>query len=186
MEGRMEGCPALFIYDLQLVPAVQRKGLGKHLMQVLEMIARKQSMSYIMLPAVTDCISAHRFIEMLATHGVFFSRGAVVCVQSKLRGFERDSEYTVESTHQMWSKNVQPTPRTPEPASQGGPASPNLPPSSPDITTTHYTLRTTPILAPTRIPWEKPPLDPLWTPSGPPLDPLTKGKLPNGLPCALA
>jgi ribosomal protein S18 acetylase RimI-like enzyme len=35
MEGRMVGAAALFVYDIQLAPAVQRKGLGKFLMQVL-------------------------------------------------------------------------------------------------------------------------------------------------------
>jgi len=34
----------LYLYELQLAPSVQRKGLGKHLMQLAELIARKAGM----------------------------------------------------------------------------------------------------------------------------------------------
>ena len=34
--NQMKGEPALFIYDIQVEEAFQRKGLGKHLMQVCE------------------------------------------------------------------------------------------------------------------------------------------------------
>lgn len=36
----------LYLFELQLVPEAQRKGLGKHLMQVLELTARKQGMQW--------------------------------------------------------------------------------------------------------------------------------------------
>ena len=36
------GEPALYIMDIQLETSFQRKGLGRHLMRTLEMIARKQ------------------------------------------------------------------------------------------------------------------------------------------------
>jgi len=37
---------ALYVYELQLAAAVQRKGLGKHLMIICELIARKQGMHW--------------------------------------------------------------------------------------------------------------------------------------------
>jgi len=40
-EGPLE---ALYVYELQLAPEAQGKGLGKHLMQVCELAARKQGM----------------------------------------------------------------------------------------------------------------------------------------------
>lgn len=44
-----EGEPCLFVYDLQLDETVQRKGLGRRLMQIVELMARKQMMSFVML-----------------------------------------------------------------------------------------------------------------------------------------
>jgi hypothetical protein len=71
-------------------------------LQVLELISRKQSMAVVMLPVVTGCESAERFVERT------------------LHGFERDAEYTVEASYQMWTKAATWTstlaPRSPEPA----------------------------------------------------------------------
>lgn len=36
-----EGIPVLYVYELQLEPRVQGKGLGKFLMQLIELIAHK-------------------------------------------------------------------------------------------------------------------------------------------------
>ena len=44
----MEGHPVLFVYDLHVQKESQRKGLGRHLMSLLELIARKQMMIGIM------------------------------------------------------------------------------------------------------------------------------------------
>ncbi|CAO2835399.1 unnamed protein product [Amaranthus hypochondriacus] len=44
-----EELPVLYVYELQLEPHIQGKGLGKFLMQLLELIARKNSMAAIML-----------------------------------------------------------------------------------------------------------------------------------------
>lgn len=40
LEGRMEGMPTLFVYDIQLTSSIQRKGLGKHMMQVSQFCLR--------------------------------------------------------------------------------------------------------------------------------------------------
>jgi hypothetical protein len=45
----MEGGPALFVDDLQLTREAQRKGVGKLIMGLMELIARKQRMSFVMV-----------------------------------------------------------------------------------------------------------------------------------------
>lgn len=44
-----EEIPVLYVYELQLEPCFQGKGLGKFLMQLLELIARKNRMGAVML-----------------------------------------------------------------------------------------------------------------------------------------
>ncbi|GAQ83315.1 acetyltransferase [Klebsormidium nitens] len=44
-----EDVPVLYVYELQLGDKVQRHGLGKFLMQLMELIARKSSMKGVML-----------------------------------------------------------------------------------------------------------------------------------------
>ncbi|KAK8470432.1 hypothetical protein PHAVU_004G146400 [Phaseolus vulgaris] len=44
-----EEIPVLYVYELQLEPRVQGKGLGKFLMQLLEFMAQKNCMSAVML-----------------------------------------------------------------------------------------------------------------------------------------
>jgi GNAT superfamily N-acetyltransferase len=68
----MAGAPVLLVRDLQVAPEAQRKGLGRHLCQLLELVARKHAMRGVMLlnPAGTPGATARAFVE------------------SKLRGFE--------------------------------------------------------------------------------------------------
>ena len=68
----MEGVPVLLLRDLHVEPAAQRKGLGKHLCQLLELAARKNAMHGVMMltPAGEPGTIARVFIA------------------SKLRGFE--------------------------------------------------------------------------------------------------
>ena len=58
MEG---GQPALYIVDLQVEPEVQRKGVGRHLMNMLEIIAQKQGMMHVMAPVVVKDENAKNF-----------------------------------------------------------------------------------------------------------------------------
>ncbi|CAN6714488.1 unnamed protein product [Malus baccata var. baccata] len=44
-----EELPVLYVYELQLEPRVQGKGLGKFLMQLIELIARKNQMGAVVL-----------------------------------------------------------------------------------------------------------------------------------------
>ncbi|KAL8141789.1 hypothetical protein V2J09_014821 [Rumex salicifolius] len=56
-----EELPVLYVYELQLVPHSHGKGLGKFLMQLLEMIACKNSMAAIMLTVQKANLSALSF-----------------------------------------------------------------------------------------------------------------------------
>lgn len=45
--NEMSGKPSLFVWDLQVLPEVQRHGLGKHLLTVAELVARQQKMYFL-------------------------------------------------------------------------------------------------------------------------------------------
>ena len=49
---KMAGEAQLYVYDIHLEDHSQRKGLGKHLMVVLELIARREKMSFISIPVM--------------------------------------------------------------------------------------------------------------------------------------
>ncbi|CAH1117216.1 unnamed protein product [Phaedon cochleariae] len=49
-----EGTEVLYCYELQLDPSVQRKGLGKFMMQVLELIAFKNNMRKVVLTVLKN------------------------------------------------------------------------------------------------------------------------------------
>lgn len=53
---QMVGDTTLAVWDIQIEEGYRRKGLGKHLMVLLELIARREMMSMISL-AVYDCDS---------------------------------------------------------------------------------------------------------------------------------
>lgn len=46
----MGGLPCLFVYDIQVDKDYQRKGLGRHLLILMELIARREGMERISLP----------------------------------------------------------------------------------------------------------------------------------------
>lgn len=46
----MAGEPCLYIYDMHIEDHSQRKGLGKHLLMLLELIARREKMKLLSLP----------------------------------------------------------------------------------------------------------------------------------------
>ncbi|KAJ0981236.1 hypothetical protein J5N97_009491 [Dioscorea zingiberensis] len=56
-----EEIPVLYIFELQLESCVQRKGLGKFLMELLELIAHKNRMGAVMLTVQKDNTSAVDF-----------------------------------------------------------------------------------------------------------------------------
>jgi len=46
----MAGQPSLFLWDIHVDEDMQRKGLGKHLLTLLELIARREKMQYVCVP----------------------------------------------------------------------------------------------------------------------------------------
>lgn len=61
----------LYVYDIQLEPEAQRKGLGKFMMQLMELIARRAQMEWVMLTvlkvrkilSVRGCVNEASFAE---------------------------------------------------------------------------------------------------------------------------
>ncbi|KAH9321913.1 hypothetical protein KI387_016552, partial [Taxus chinensis] len=56
-----EEIPVVYVYELQLEECVQRRGLGKYLMQLIELIARKNNMKAVMLTVQKRNTSAMSF-----------------------------------------------------------------------------------------------------------------------------
>ncbi|KAE9466127.1 hypothetical protein C3L33_01973, partial [Rhododendron williamsianum] len=56
-----EEIPVLYVYELQLEPHVQRKGLGKFLMQLIELIAHKNQMGAVVLTVQKENLFALNF-----------------------------------------------------------------------------------------------------------------------------
>ncbi|XP_077230565.1 uncharacterized protein LOC143863694 isoform X2 [Tasmannia lanceolata] len=56
-----EEIPVVYVYELQLDLCVQRRGLGKFLMQLIELIARKNHMGAVMLTVQKSNLSAMNF-----------------------------------------------------------------------------------------------------------------------------
>lgn len=56
-----EDVPVIYVYELQLESCVQGKGLGKFLMQLIELIARKNRMGAVMLTVQKANVSAMNF-----------------------------------------------------------------------------------------------------------------------------
>eukprot|EP00698_Gefionella_okellyi_P025773 TRINITY_DN9548_c0_g1_i1.p1 TRINITY_DN9548_c0_g1~~TRINITY_DN9548_c0_g1_i1.p1 ORF type:complete len:248 (+),score=63.47 TRINITY_DN9548_c0_g1_i1:340-1083(+) len=55
----------LYVYEIQLEPEAQRKSLGKHMMQVMELIARKLQMKWIMCTVFKENADAFKFYVSL-------------------------------------------------------------------------------------------------------------------------
>ncbi|GAU23006.1 hypothetical protein TSUD_297510, partial [Trifolium subterraneum] len=56
-----EDVPVLYVYELQLDPCVQGKGLGKFLMELIELIAQKNCMGAVMLTVQKENLLAMNF-----------------------------------------------------------------------------------------------------------------------------
>jgi ribosomal protein S18 acetylase RimI-like enzyme len=79
MAEAFEGFPILHVTDLQLVPEVQRKGLGRHMLMTLEMIARKQKMTYLTMRVFKGNTAGEAFVT------------------EKLKGFAPDNTWVSKS-----------------------------------------------------------------------------------------
>lgn len=59
----MCGLPSLYVYDLQLISGYQRKGIGSHLMNLMQLIGRKEGMSYVSIIVPDGCEPMDEFLE---------------------------------------------------------------------------------------------------------------------------
>ena len=48
----MVGLPSLHVLDIQLPSPTRRRGLGRHLLTILELVARRQALSLLSLPVL--------------------------------------------------------------------------------------------------------------------------------------
>jgi hypothetical protein len=66
--NEMSGKPSLFIWDLQVLPEVQRKGLGRHFLILAELIARTTRMQFVQVlcPDVSVNVELDRCKNILA------------------------------------------------------------------------------------------------------------------------
>lgn len=98
---QMEGLPVLKVFNLALLEQAQRKGVGQRLMQLMEMVARKQNMAYV------QCMVTKK------------QKAAVKFFNKKLKGYEADDvssycqveEEDLEEleTFHVFSKNLDPS-----------------------------------------------------------------------------
>ena len=77
--------PCLFVYDVHVLPELQRKGVGRHLVTMLELIARKVRHEAVGTTAALCVLAESRFPPLFLTLGMsiflcFFS--SVFCVRS--------------------------------------------------------------------------------------------------------
>lgn len=66
-----EEIPVLYVYELQLEPHVQAKGLGKFLMQLIELIARK---------VLSHVFSSHRDVRNTQSTHILTALSAFYCL----------------------------------------------------------------------------------------------------------
>ena len=97
MQEVMEGEPVLLVCDMFVAQAAQRKGLGRHLFALLELIARKERMTGLMVAAYSQ----------LATSITPF-------MLTRVKGFNQDTKWAPETDEYLvfsksWSAQAVPT-----------------------------------------------------------------------------
>jgi len=64
---QMTGTTCLYVWDLQVEEAYQRKGLGAHMLKVMELIALQQRMKFVSVPVQNACDTGIAFITNTAS-----------------------------------------------------------------------------------------------------------------------
>jgi N-alpha-acetyltransferase 40 len=65
----MAGAPCLYVWDVQLEEPVQRKGLGKHLLMILELIGKREKMEQLCVPVQLNDDDTVAWIESIRGFG---------------------------------------------------------------------------------------------------------------------
>lgn len=73
----MAGLPCVYVIDIQLEEAVQRAGLGRHLLVLLELIGRREKMTRVSLPVVLGDATSTAWISKSRGYAVDESFGEV-------------------------------------------------------------------------------------------------------------
>lgn len=84
----MCGEPSLFVWDLHVEEDIRRKGLGKHLLMVLELIARQQKMRVISVPIQFNDEEATNWIRTMRGFAPDASLRDLVGFDADMEGFE--------------------------------------------------------------------------------------------------
>ena len=84
----MRGDPTLHIFDIHIEEHCQRKGLGKHLLVVLELIARREKMKYISIPVMLGDVATEAWLKASG-------RGFCIDKSMDLLGFDAEMEVFV-------------------------------------------------------------------------------------------
>ena len=59
----MKGHPTLFVWDMQVEDDHQRRGIGRRLLMLLQLIAAKQKMSFVQTLVPKGCVMGHNFFS---------------------------------------------------------------------------------------------------------------------------
>lgn len=92
----MKGEPSLFLWDIHVEPEFQRKGLGKHLLTVLELIARQQKMKVISIPVQLKDDVCTNWINKMKGYSPDNSLRALLGFECDMEGFEVYAKYLTD------------------------------------------------------------------------------------------
>jgi GNAT superfamily N-acetyltransferase len=93
---QMMGETCLYVLDMHLEKEIQKKGLGKHLLVILELIARKQSMSRLSFPIFLGD-------EATKTWLLKQGKGYSLDISYSAFGFEPEAEVSVACVAELFS-----------------------------------------------------------------------------------
>lgn len=89
----MAGAPTLYIWDIHIEDEYQRKGLGKHLLIILELIARQQKMQLISIPIQDEDEIAASWIDKVRGYGPDKQLKTLIGFDSEVEGFQVFAKY---------------------------------------------------------------------------------------------
>jgi hypothetical protein len=81
----MCGDPTLHVFDIHIDEQFQRKGLGKHLLVILELIARKEKMKTVSIPVMLGDMMTEAWLKASG-------RGFSIDKSMDLLGFDAEME----------------------------------------------------------------------------------------------
>ena len=89
----MAGLPTLYLWDIHIDEDYQRKGLGKHLLIVLELIARQQKMECVSIPIQDKDNMSMSWISKIRGYEPDIQLKSTINFDSELEGFQIYAKY---------------------------------------------------------------------------------------------